>query len=418
MERRIRPVRPGQRPPRHRRHALQHLLDLEALHERRRAAAARRGTAAARGPGRQASSVVPVEEGRGRGRRHDRGPPDPRLRASRRSRTTRTGPRRTRSSRPTRRSSPGSATPRRSTRPELNFQYSNLGFTLAGEIVAATSGTPYAAYVRQRILDPLRLGDTTPEIPAAERGKRLATGYSARDREGRRRPSRSSPPTRSRPRPATPRTRRPRAVRLLAVPADREGGHRSPEGHDAARDAAGPLARAGFRDALGAGVRGLEERREDLRRPRGELPGLPHVPAPLQRRSDRHGLHGERPEPGFEGVGPAALRHRRARRRRRRQGARQGKGAGPVVTGLRRDVRPAALGRRGRRPPVGGRPRDVRAADHEPGQDHGTLPENRRAPLPTDPQGRHLGEEVVFEMGPDGKATRFTQHSNHLRRVR
>ncbi len=29
-----------------------------------------------------------------------------------------------------------------------------------------------------------------------------------------------------------------------------------------------------------------------------------------------------------------------------------------------------------------------------------------------------LGEEVVFEMGPDGRATRFTQHSNHLRRVR
>ncbi len=70
--------------------------------------------------------------------------------------------------------------------PELNFQYSNLGFTLAGEIVASTSGTPYAAYVRQRILDPLSLGDTTPDIPAAERGKRLATGYSARDREGRR----------------------------------------------------------------------------------------------------------------------------------------------------------------------------------------------------------------------------------------
>ena len=61
VERRVRPVRRRERPPRHRRHALQHLLDLEALHEHRRAAAARRGTAAPRGSRRQASSVVPAE---------------------------------------------------------------------------------------------------------------------------------------------------------------------------------------------------------------------------------------------------------------------------------------------------------------------------------------------------------------------
>jgi hypothetical protein len=29
-----------------------------------------------------------------------------------------------------------------------------------------------------------------------------------------------------------------------------------------------------------------------------------------------------------------------------------------------------------------------------------------------------LGEEIVFEMGADGRATRFTQHSNHYPRVR
>ena len=29
-----------------------------------------------------------------------------------------------------------------------------------------------------------------------------------------------------------------------------------------------------------------------------------------------------------------------------------------------------------------------------------------------------LGEEIVFEVGPDGRATRFTQHSNHYRRIR
>ena len=35
------------------------------------------------------------------------------------------------------------------------FQYSNLGLTLAGEVVAAVSGQPYAEYVKQHILDPL-----------------------------------------------------------------------------------------------------------------------------------------------------------------------------------------------------------------------------------------------------------------------
>lgn len=71
--------------------------------------------------------------------------------------------------------------------PEEHFQYSNLGLTLAGEIVAATSGMPYEDYVRRRILEPLDLTNTTPQMPEAERGKRLATGYTALDREGRRR---------------------------------------------------------------------------------------------------------------------------------------------------------------------------------------------------------------------------------------
>lgn len=71
--------------------------------------------------------------------------------------------------------------------PETRFQYSNLGLTLAGEIVAATSGGPYADYVAKNILAPLGLKSTTPEMPEAERGKRLATGYSALDRDGHRR---------------------------------------------------------------------------------------------------------------------------------------------------------------------------------------------------------------------------------------
>lgn len=60
------------------------------------------------------------------------------------------------------------------------FQYSNLGFTLAGEIVAAASGRPYTTYVRDRILQPLGLSSTTPEIPAEQEGSRLATGYGRR----------------------------------------------------------------------------------------------------------------------------------------------------------------------------------------------------------------------------------------------
>ena len=68
------------------------------------------------------------------------------------------------------------------------FQYSNLGLTLAGEIVAARSGQTYDQYVREHILAPLQLTNTYPEIPLDEKGKRLATGYSAKRRDGTRAP--------------------------------------------------------------------------------------------------------------------------------------------------------------------------------------------------------------------------------------
>jgi CubicO group peptidase (beta-lactamase class C family) len=67
---------------------------------------------------------------------------------------------------------------------ETFFQYSNLGLTLAGELITSSSGEPYEAYVRRRILDPLGLKSTTSEMPEKERGGRLATGYSAVRREG------------------------------------------------------------------------------------------------------------------------------------------------------------------------------------------------------------------------------------------
>ncbi len=65
------------------------------------------------------------------------------------------------------------------------FQYSNLGLTLVGEVVAEVSGEPFDEYVRRNILEPLGLDNTHPELPENERGKGLATGYGGlgRDRE-------------------------------------------------------------------------------------------------------------------------------------------------------------------------------------------------------------------------------------------
>ena len=68
------------------------------------------------------------------------------------------------------------------------FQYSNLGITLAGEVVSAISGKPYDQYIRERILQPVGLKSTFTEIPLHEKGKRLAVGYSARRRDGTRAP--------------------------------------------------------------------------------------------------------------------------------------------------------------------------------------------------------------------------------------
>lgn len=64
------------------------------------------------------------------------------------------------------------------------FQYSNLGMTLLGEIVAEVSGQTYEAYVEQNILQPLRLSATQPRLSANEWGKSLSVGYSAIKRDG------------------------------------------------------------------------------------------------------------------------------------------------------------------------------------------------------------------------------------------
>ena len=58
------------------------------------------------------------------------------------------------------------------------YQYSNLGLSLAGEVVAEQSGVDYEAYVRKNILEPLGLDDTDTGFPTDRREPRVATGYS------------------------------------------------------------------------------------------------------------------------------------------------------------------------------------------------------------------------------------------------
>ena len=71
--------------------------------------------------------------------------------------------------------------------PRTYYQYSNLGLTLAGEIVAAASGQAYDDYVRAHILDPLEMSSTFTDLEDRFRGNRLASGYTARGRDGTRR---------------------------------------------------------------------------------------------------------------------------------------------------------------------------------------------------------------------------------------
>ena len=62
---------------------------------------------------------------------------------------------------------------------ETEWKYSNLGLTLAGEIVAAVSGRPYAEYVVQHVLEPLGMKRTFVATPAADHPD-LAVGYTRR----------------------------------------------------------------------------------------------------------------------------------------------------------------------------------------------------------------------------------------------
>ena len=71
---------------------------------------------------------------------------------------------------------------------QRQYQYSNLAFSLAGEIVQERSGQEYKAYVKANILDPLGLNGTRPYYPEKMRGEELAIGYTGMGRSGTREP--------------------------------------------------------------------------------------------------------------------------------------------------------------------------------------------------------------------------------------
>src|SRR4029453_14641763 len=63
--------------------------------------------------------------------------------------------------------------------PEDRWKYSNLAFVIAGEVVSAVSGMPWAAYVRSHILDPLGMRTSLVENPPLSHSG-LARGYTRR----------------------------------------------------------------------------------------------------------------------------------------------------------------------------------------------------------------------------------------------
>ena len=64
------------------------------------------------------------------------------------------------------------------------WQYSNLGLSLVGEVVAAVSGQEYDEYVVLNVLEPLGLTDTRPFFPQDLHGRQMAIGYGGQGRDG------------------------------------------------------------------------------------------------------------------------------------------------------------------------------------------------------------------------------------------
>jgi CubicO group peptidase (beta-lactamase class C family) len=68
--------------------------------------------------------------------------------------------------------------------PNTTFNYSNLGYSLLGQVVSVVSGMEYTDYVQQNIIEPLGLEATTPFLPKGTLGKEPAIGYGRWPRKG------------------------------------------------------------------------------------------------------------------------------------------------------------------------------------------------------------------------------------------
>lgn len=66
---------------------------------------------------------------------------------------------------------------------QSRFKYSNLGFAVAGELVAAVADTSFEQFVREQILEPLSMNGTFSDLSEEARA-RLATGYGRRMPDG------------------------------------------------------------------------------------------------------------------------------------------------------------------------------------------------------------------------------------------
>jgi CubicO group peptidase (beta-lactamase class C family) len=60
-----------------------------------------------------------------------------------------------------------------------HWKYSNVGFTVLGQVIEAVTGKPYEEAVMELVVDPLGLENTTPDITDEKRGKH-AVGYGKR----------------------------------------------------------------------------------------------------------------------------------------------------------------------------------------------------------------------------------------------
>jgi CubicO group peptidase (beta-lactamase class C family) len=65
-------------------------------------------------------------------------------------------------------------------KPGSKFEYSNSALFVLGRVIEVVSGTAYAAFVKERILEPLRMTDTHYAPPDTE-AKRVANIYASRD---------------------------------------------------------------------------------------------------------------------------------------------------------------------------------------------------------------------------------------------